>query len=317
MKHKFRSILSLIFLAFFTSWLIYYVTAHLDDFKIIHNLVWPAVVLLALVILAESYASGLFIKVVMTHFYVKLGFSEWYGLSVVTRFWNIILPFRGGAGVRALYLKKIHSFPLTEFFATMLSLYFLIFLINSAIGLFCLFILYTLNNIFFLPLFIFFLGFFLAMLGVVFFSPKIPGSRYAFWDRVSRAVNAWHGIRTNLPVMRQLVGITLLNSVVGLFTVYFAYASFGAKMTIFQCLLISTLFNFTSLINITPGALGVVESVMILTAQLFEVRPAESLMAAALIRAVHIIPMFVLGIMFNYRLGLKLRDQFAAQKHAE
>jgi len=314
MKQKFRSILSLILLAFFTFWLIYYVIAHLDDFKIIHNLVWPAAALLALVILAESFASGLFIKVVMTHFHVKLGFSEWYGLSVVTRFWNIILPFRGGAGVRALYLKKIHKFPLTEFFATMLSLYFLIILVNSAIGLFCLILLLALDKIFLMPLFIFFLGFFLVMLGMVIFSPKIPASRYAIWNKISKAMNAWHGIRTDPSVMRSLIAITVLNSAVGLFTVYFSYASFGSKMTIFQCLLISTLFNFTSMINITPGALGVVESVMILTARLFEIRPAESLMAAALIRAVHMFLMFTMGMMFNYRLGIKLRDQFTAPK---
>jgi uncharacterized membrane protein YbhN (UPF0104 family) len=317
MKQRFRSILSILFLALFTSWLIFYITVHVDDFKIIPSLSWPPALLLALVILAESYASGLFIKAVMTHFNINLGFNEWYGLSVVTRFWNILLPFRGGAGVRAVYLKKIHKFPLTDFFATMLSLYFLIFLVNSAIGILCMLILYAINDIFLMPLFIFFLGFFLVMLGIVWFSPRIPESRYAIWHKISRAANAWHGIRTNTLLMRQLTIITLLNSAVGLLTVYFSYVSFGASITIFQCLLISTLFNFTSMINITPGALGVVESVMILTAQLFEIRPAESLLAAALIRAVHMTLMFTLGIMFNYRLGLKLRDQFALAKQTE
>lgn len=317
MKQRFRSILSFFSLVFFISWLIYYVTAHIDDFKIIYSLSWPPAIILALVILAESYASGLFIKVVMKHFNINLGFNEWYGLSVITRFWNIILPFRGGAGVRAIYLKKIHQFPLTDFFATMLSLYFLIFLVNSAIGMLCMFFLYVRNDTFLTPLFIFFLGFFLAMLGMVFFTPKVRGSRYAFWDKICRAANAWHGIRTNTPLMRNLTIITLLNSAVGLFTVYFSYASFGSKITIFQCLLISTLFNFTSMINVTPGALGIVESVMILTAQLFQIQPAESLLAAALIRVVHMALMFALGIIFNYRMGLKLREQLADPKQAE
>lgn len=304
--------MSILFLFIFAGWIIYYTREHYQDFSIIHNVALLPIAILWLVILVETFVSGLFTKVVMQHFKIKLRFNEWYGLSIITRFWNTILPLRGGAGVRALYLKKMYEFPISEFFAALASLYILIFLVNSAIGIICIISLYLLSNILIYTLFLFFLSVFLLM-NVFIFSPfRIPESRYALLSKLSKIIDAWHGIRTNYHLIKKLLWVTILNSSVGLFTVYFSYHSFGINLSIFQSLLISTLFNFTVMINITPGSLGIVESIMILTANLFGINPAESLMASALIRTVHMLLVFILGILFNYRLGLNIRNHIAA-----
>ncbi|BHH82928.1 lysylphosphatidylglycerol synthase transmembrane domain-containing protein [Desulforhopalus sp. 52FAK] len=309
MSNRIRNALSIFFLTLFTTWLIYYIRNNIHEFEIIFNLSWLPTIILTFLIFGESIFSGLFTKVVMEHFAIRLKWREWYGLSVITRFWNIILPFRGGAGVRALYLKRVYKFPFTKFFATLLSLYFLIFIINSAIGTACVILLYLLNNILIYQLLIFFIIIFLLICAFIFLPIKIPESRFTLLNKINQATTAWHGINKDFDAMKQLIGITIINSVVGLYLVYYSYYAFGVQLSLFQSLLISTLFNFTAMINITPGSIGVVESIMVITAQIFGISPTESLLAAGLIRVIHLILMIILGIFFNYKLGLNLRGK--------
>lgn len=311
MNGKLKKIISVGVLALFACWTFYYVHGHLDEFSIIFHLSWQSVITLSILVISDSAISGLFTKEILQHENIHLSFREWYGLSVVSIFWNIVLPLRGGAGVRAIYLKKVHNFSYSNFIATLAALYFVTFFVNTIIGLFCIFALYYNTKSLLTPLLVFFIITFIAVSFVMFFSPRIQKDYNNYYlNKLKQALNSWHVIRTNLSLLKKLTVIILTYAFVGLLTVYFSYRAFGCEISFFQCLLISTLFSFSTLIKITPGALGITESIMILTGQLFHISPAQSLLAAGLLRSVNLCWIFILTPIFSYLLSMNIKDVF-------
>ena len=303
MAIKSRKSISLAVLAVSILWLYFYIKGHFSEFSIISDLSLRIVGILFVLHCFGSVFLGLFNKVLLHHLDISLKFKEWFGLSVVAAFWNYIVPFRGGAGVRALYLKKVHNFAITDFLGTMAALYFIHFLVNACIGLICVFFIYVQYQYLNITISTFFLVVFLAVFFFIFFPPRVRDAKNQILNKIHEVVNGWNEIRKNSILILQLNLIVMLNAVVGLLTVYFSFKAYGINLSLIKSTLISTMFAFSTLINITPGSLGVTEAVMVFSAQIFHITPAQSLVAAGLIRVVNLCLVFVLGPIFNYVLS--------------
>ena len=311
MKSRLKKKLSFGVLALFIGWTVYYVRSHFDEFKIIFNLSLPSIVVLSVLVISDSAVSGLFTKEILQYDKIRLSFREWYGLSVISIFWNIVLPFRGGAGVRAVYLKKMYHFSYPSFVATLAALYFITFFVNSIIGVFCILALYYGTKLLLAPLLLFFIVTLFVITFFMFFTPTIKSSCNNYYlGKLKQALDSWNIIRSNRVLLLRLTVIIIVYSLIGLLIVYFSYHAIGSEIKIFQCLLISTLFCFSTLIKITPGALGITESIMILTGQLFHVSPAQSLLAAALLRSVNLFWIFLITPIFSFLLSMHIKDIF-------
>lgn len=272
------------------------------------------VAILSALLLLDTVILGLFNKVLMQDFDVPLNFREWYGLSIVSNLWNYILPLQGGAGVRAIYLKKAHNFTISKFFGTMFALYFISFFVNSFMGLICILYIYIRDHYLNLIVFSFFFAVFVSISTIILFSPQVREFNNRALRKISEVVNAWYAIRTNSKLVTSLILIILAHAAVELLTVYYSFSAYDIHLSLYKCLLISTLLAFSVLIKLTPGSIGITEGIMVFGAKIFNITPAQSLLAAGLIRITNLCWIFSLGLIFSYVLGLSIKTGSATNR---
>lgn len=181
--------ISLIILISLIIWAGIYVNNHLAEFGIISNLSLKFFVILLFLSLLQIFLVGLFTKIITRSFGVILNSREWFGLSVITSLGNYLLPFKGGAGIRGVYLKKYHDFPYPYFLTVLVATSIIIFFVNSGIGMagMCLTCVYY--KIFNWIVFATLGAFFFLFLAIIVFSPKLPSSRSNFLNPISSALN--------------------------------------------------------------------------------------------------------------------------------
>lgn len=88
--------ISLIILISLIVWAGIYVKNHIGEFGIIFSLSLKYLGILLFLSLLEIFLVGLLTKIITKSFRIDLTSREWFGLSVVTRLGNYLLPFKGG-----------------------------------------------------------------------------------------------------------------------------------------------------------------------------------------------------------------------------
>lgn len=284
------------------AWAGFYLAAHFQEFR--SALVfrpWPLAAL-TLLILAHYAALGLFNRRAVAAFGVRLSFTEWFGLGLVSTLGNYILPFRGGAGIRGLYLKGRHALPLTTFMITFAAFMVLSLLAAGLAGLGALVFLTSLATVEASVLALFFALVSLAALMVAFF-PVSPAWFKRSWLRpLGRLAADWRLIMGRGRLAFDLLFWVLAYDVVQCLMIYAAFAAMDIHLGLGGVVMVTALLSLTSLVTITPGGLGVQEAALVLTTSLLGVGPAQALAVALLIRAVVMATAFLLGPVFSYLL---------------
>jgi uncharacterized membrane protein YbhN (UPF0104 family) len=91
-----------------------------------------AILIVALAFVTNVYFGSLYNVLVLRRLGIQITGRESFMLSSVTAAGNFILPLRAGAGLRALYLKKVYGFPVSHFTST-LAVYFLVTVLFAGI----------------------------------------------------------------------------------------------------------------------------------------------------------------------------------------
>ena len=134
MKPQTKKLLSISILVILIALAVYYGIENYENFKELtfanSYLIWFLIPLVLLNILVTGFMNTEALKP------LGLNLRSWnvFQLANVTSFYNFITPFRGGMGVRAVYLKKKHNFSYSNFFATLAASFILIFLVASIFG---------------------------------------------------------------------------------------------------------------------------------------------------------------------------------------
>lgn len=233
-------------------------------------------------------------------FGIKLKFKEWFGLSVVTSFYNMITPFRGGMAARAVYLKEKHKFPYTDFLSSLAGTYVINFLVASFLGLISLFILFEEYQIFNWIVLAIFLFFFIPLLVIVLFSPTFPETKNNFINRFIKVLNGWNLIRKNRKVIATASIVVIIQLFISTFASILSYSVFGIQISFAQALFMACLGSLGILISITPAGLGIQEAIAVFSALVIGITPTQSIPVAILSRIVGMLVIFTLGPIFSY-----------------
>jgi len=263
--------ISLIILVSLIIWAGIYVKNHIDEFGIISSLSLKYLGILLFLSLLEIFLAGLFTKIIIGSFGITLRSREWFGLSVVTSLGNYLLPFKGGAGLRGIYLKKYHDFPYTYFLTALVATSIIIFFVNSGIGVAGMYLVYAYYKIFNWIIFATLGVFFFLFLAIIIFSPKVPSFRSNFLNKISSAINTWHDIKKGTSVMFKILLIALLHAFFNILIIFFAFRSFSLNISLIQTMIIGSLSILSILIGITPGSLGINEAVIVFSSRLFQI----------------------------------------------
>lgn len=299
MKHKIKTLIGVGILIAIALLLFNYLKNHITDFKQL-TLVNPLyLILLIIIFIFTLFFNGFLLKELVKPFGIKLKSFESFGLTAISNFYNLITPFRGGTGVRAVYLKKKYNFPYVHFLTILSSIYIIIFLIGSILGLLSMIFIWFNYGIFSGLIFLVFLLFFLFLLSIIIFSPKLSKSKNKWINKFIKVINGWHLIKSNKRVIFVISFIAFLQLVLGSLNFLIAYNIFGIEIGFFKALFIASISSLAIFLAITPGNLGIGDAINVFSAKIIGVGLTEAIAVTILLRVVNILVIFILGPIFS------------------
>lgn len=309
MNTKIKQAIPITILIVILIFFINYIYNHQSDFKQI-SLVNPLYLLFLIIIsIIFSLTSGLIIKYLVELFNLRLKFKEWFGLSIITTFYNTIFPFRGGLIAKAAYLKKNHSFPFMTFISMMVGVYVITFLTASFIGLISIGLIFLKYSIFNLIVLLIFLWFFIVSSLIILFSPRFPETKYNLINKFVKVINGWHLIKNNKKIISIASLVSITQILLGALSILISYRVFNIDIGFIKALYLSSISSLGVIISITPASLGTAEAISVFSALVIDITPAQSLAVAILGRIVGMFVIFILGPIFSYILLKDIKNE--------
>lgn len=265
--------------------------------------VGEAIILLFLSVLGFLIL-GLAFKSLVRMFSIQLSFKEWFGLTSCNNMFNYYLPAKAGTAAKAVYLKKKHGLAYSHYISLIGGSFVLGLGVTSVTGLLALILSYLLTGYLALP-FVWVFGLFLAaallsgLLADIF-------RRLAPFRRRTKAVEILMGIKAGLRYFSENKGISFRFSVLTVVFIvlmglrlYLCFMFMDFKVDFLHVILIRTAAEFSFLISVVPGNLGIKEGIVLVSAGLFHIPPDQAVTAAVLDRAVSMTVIFVLGFIYS------------------
>ena len=305
MRKLIRGILSFGILLVLIVLAVLYLRENLNEFGKLRFVSPMIIVALVLLFIFGYFLIGIVTKKLLRPLGVYLGVFESFALSIVTGFYNLITPFRGGMAVRAVYLKKKHNFSYTNFFSSLSASYVLIFLSAGIMGLLSSGIIYFNEGIFSPVVSLIFLGVSLSLLFVIIFSPRMNEGKGFILDKIAKILNGWYLIRKDRGLLFFITIISIFQLLLSSLMLYLEFYVFGIEISFVKALFLSSIGLLGLIIAITPAGLGIQEAVAVFSASTIGISPVESLSVALLGRGVSVVVLFILGPIFSWVLMRK------------
>jgi uncharacterized membrane protein YbhN (UPF0104 family) len=314
-KKLLQYIFSYLIPVLFFAWAIKYITQHPEDFQKVFSLSLPILALLALSQFLSIWVTSLFTSIMAKPFGVNLRFHEYFGITTIARTLNLLLPMKGGAGARALYLKSRHQLPMTAFAAmfagqTVLTLF--IAAVICLLGLAWLYIetgIYDIIGTSFFGSIAFIFGLF------VFWSPLLPTSNNRLWNIVKSILDNWHKLRSNRSIVIKVCLISVTNSMLSAFSIGLLFWALHNPQSAGTSLYLGGSQDVMYLASFTPGALGIVEASTVILSNNLSINISDALLIALIIRTMIFL---ISGLMtpwyIYYLLGNKANQLFSTEK---
>lgn len=280
-------------LVVFSGFVVWFLRENFDVVYKIKDLSLPVIAGAFVLSMGGIFINGLALEVLAHPFGVRG--IRYFWLSSAVSFLNLVTPFRGGAALRAWYLKRVHKLSYADFAAGFFGNYILIFLTASIIGLLLFGTVFwrpTLQNIAVVAIFgIICCGCILMMLR---HDLRLHGqNRFSqHWNKVAEG---WNILVRDKPALYQMLAIILVGNFLQAATLSLLFAGVGYPISLLQALAISVFSVLGIFFSITPGALGVAESFTMLSALLLGVPVEISLIVALVRRSIDTIVLFILG----------------------
>lgn len=298
MKKYLSLILTFAFLALF----FVYVFTNLENFKALAGFPLHAAALIILLKVGLMITNAMFLKTILTAFDVDITAKHSFFILIFTTLGNHLTPFRAGAGFRAVYLRKKFNFPYSQFISTLSGNYLVVLLVYSFITLASLIWIRMERGFYSLSLFIFIAGLFsfcllLSLVRVKTHKLEIRSK----WKLVSKtasvlkqAVDGWNRILSRRQLVFKLFLIVFAGFFFVFFIVFVEFKYVTARTPFASLLLYSGLSNLSLFVSVTPGALGIRESILIIFQNLLNLKTGDILNIAVIDRGLVFITLVLL-----------------------
>ena len=309
-----RSWLSITLLAIFLGWVIWYVRANTQAFLPLAAVSFKDGLRLTMAFAVIMIGNGVFVALISQAFQVRLIAAEWLSLSFASSFANYFLPFKGGVGLRALYLSRIHGLPLSNFVSTLGVAYLMHTVVNGLLAVIAMGFIVAGDGPANAGLLVFFAA--ISLAGIVMMLVDIRlGGEYARFPMAQLAalLAAWSTVRRNRALLARLWLVMFVVTAATVWQCHVAFEAVSVPLPWSGVLLYAASKNLATLISLTPGALGIVEIVSIYLGSVLHYSTADALSVQALIRAVAIIALLVFGPLAGHFLRRRLGSQSGPQ----
>ena len=303
-KRALRPLISVLILSVFIIWAVWYAVNHWRDFSLMLDVAWFNLLGLYLIFAGILLINGLYSKYVLEAFGIELRKTEWIFLSIASTATNYVTFFRGGAGVRAFYLKTRHQFSFTDFLSTLSAMYIMYFLINGVLGLAGMLLLSSRGAGLNIGLTVVFIGLAAVSAVVMVFNIRLPEYRRFPFHQIAGIINGWQLIRRNQALLTRLLMNTALYTLLMILQTKLAFFAYSIDLSWGAVFCFTSVKGLALLAAVTPGALGIVEWLSVYLSGILPYTGSEALMAQGLMRAVSLTTLLVTGPVAVHYLGV-------------
>lgn len=276
-----------------------YIQKHTSALLYLKSIRFDFILFLLLMHALDFYLVGLIQKLPLRKHNISLKMKEWYGLSVASELFNMLLPAKGGTGLRLLYLKDKKALAVREFLSMSFAVVMIGFTFLGFVGLlYCHFFLKknqsisTLLESVFLALLVsgFLLLFFTEILGKLFKFKRRYSPKVYLQDKKLTSLIAlcWIGVFVLYPIK-----------------VYLAFTAIGLEINFMDSFEISLILLIASLFQVLPGNMGVKEIVTAYIGKQYGIEFEAALLASLIDRMILLLFLFPVGFYFYWQLFLE------------
>jgi len=291
-RSHWRAIVAILILAAGALWIGRVVTDHRHDFASVRALRLDAMAWLVGLTLGVMVVNGLYTRHAAAAFGVFLAAREWLGMSVASTAINLFVP-RSGVGLRAARLATRYRVPPDAYLGAMLYVSGLYVLAFSLLGLAALLALHARGVL--AP------GAIDAFFGVVaagaalFLVLPPPLARAGGGMLRRRFGLGAHGLsaRGNPALFVRLAIDILLAMMLSLLQSRVAFAAFGLRIDWPAAMLYTAGQALALLVTLTPGALGIAESMAVAVGKALGYSAPQALMVQAALRGALLVALLV------------------------
>ncbi len=312
-KTQISRAITAIFLAVF----IWYGLSNKQIFLALSGVSVASIILITLGRFVVYFSNGLFTKWSAELFTKKISLGEGVYISILSAVGNFFGPLLGGTSIRAVYLKKVHGLTYSYFTSTLIGYYLILFIINCLMALTALAFLPKDNKTNFLLVFFgLWLGAML-LLSRLRLPSRVTGNnnKNAIARRITKVLvnteEGWQQILSDKKLLLKLVLIAALSFLGGFMMYYFEFNALGISTYFPTVLLYTSFVTISLLISLTPGAIGIRETILLITSATMGLAAEDILKLAVLDRAINFSLLFLLFLVMRSK---KLKKWFTKRE---
>ncbi len=274
----------------------WYVARHIEDFRVVGDIHWTALAAaMALDVLIYVYSAAAVVLTVHL-FGPRVRVGEAMLLSLLTRFGNILLPLRGGAVMRAVYLKRAHGLTYAHFLAGLSAMLLAMLAVSliSAIG--GLGYVGWATGQTFPSVIVLLSGALVAILLTVVLRPRIgSGESGGLRGHIQRLIDGYQLVSRHRPSLVGLLAVSTMHvlTMAGIYAVLLAAMGKAAPWGFL--IVIVALGNISTVVQVTPGNVGVYEGLLAILGSLMGLAVADILAATLAWRVLDTVLILVTG----------------------
>lgn len=296
-KGKLSNILTLVFLAAFVWWGL----NNRDVFEALKDVTIWALLAIGFGKMMVNVVNGLFTKWTVEAFTKKLKLGEGIYVAILSAIGNYFGPLLGGASIRAIHLKKSHNLSYSKFTSTVAGYYLIIFIANSIIAIVSILLLEKSKQT--VPLLVFFTAWLAVLVALTFV--RLP--RRSRWDRFAKHKSirylvtaiydieeGWHILVKNKNLMFRLMLLGFSGFVITFLLTLVEFNSIGAHISLPALGLYTSLVTVSMLLSLTPGAIGIRETILLFVSVTLGVSHEQIIQVAVIDRGVNFVVLLLL-----------------------
>ncbi len=229
---------------------------------------------LMIAVLLHTLTNALRYKILLSVFSIRLPFVEWFGLTGTNTMLGYCMPARGGVAVRGLYLKQKHGLSFTLQASLLAGASLVCMFLSSVAALVFLAAERLLYGKWIQELFWFVLATMVGMAIVLRVLAQVRPGHCRFRNRRARknAVAFVRGLQLFRQRHRALAGFAaahFLSLALFGFRLLLSCEAVGIRIAPLRAMTVQSLTDFSSMIAITPGNMGIKEGVIVFLSSRF------------------------------------------------
>jgi uncharacterized membrane protein YbhN (UPF0104 family) len=268
---------------------------------------WHIVTLFALYsayLVVSAYPPLIIIRAVAD---LRIPFWDWYKLFIVSRMGNMLISQAGNI-YRAGVLNKRYRLPYTEYVNVYLFFAWINTLANFALVLALILLLKPalviggVNGAVAVGVAVIVISAGPLAIEKVLKTVRLrPGMLAKVLEKLHGMFNTMGRQGTNRGLMARVIALGFVQFAIGVFLLDTAFRGMGIQPRLLDLAVFLALYNLSTFVVLTPGNIGIQEMAFGFLSQALGIGIAEGIMASAVLRAVHSIIVFPMGLAFGSR----------------